>query len=54
TDPCVVVIGGGQNGIESAAKPKFLNAPVLIVEKHVKISDQRRKGYHRSYANDPV
>jgi len=54
TDPYVLVIGGGQNGIELAARLKFLNVPALIVEKHAKIGDQWRKRYQCLCTNDPV
>jgi len=54
TDPYVLVIGGGQNGIELAARLKFLNVPVLIVERHARIGDQWRKRYQCLCTNDPV
>ncbi|GBE89505.1 FAD/NAD-binding domain-containing protein [Sparassis crispa] len=53
-DPTVLVIGGGQNGLELAARLKFLNVPVLVVEAHNRIGDNWRKRYDKLCLHWPI
>lgn len=45
-DPTVLVIGGGQAGLASAARLKQLGIDTLIIDKHERIGDNWRKRYH--------
>ncbi|EGO00177.1 hypothetical protein SERLA73DRAFT_52761 [Serpula lacrymans var. lacrymans S7.3] len=53
-DPQVVVIGGGQSGLEVAARLKALDVSALVVEKHERIGDNWRKRYEALCLHDPV
>ncbi len=45
-DPTVLVIGGGQAGLASAARLTQLGVDTLIIDKHARIGDNWRKRYH--------
>jgi hypothetical protein len=53
-EPAVVIIGGGQSGLETAARLKMLNVPTLILEKLPRIGDQWRNRYEALSLHDPV
>ncbi|KAI0668759.1 FAD/NAD-P-binding domain-containing protein [Trametes maxima] len=53
-DPTVLVIGGGQSGLDVAARLKLLDIPTLIVEKNKRIGDQWRYRYQALCLHDPV
>ncbi|TFK35618.1 hypothetical protein BDQ12DRAFT_688042 [Crucibulum laeve] len=53
-DPTVLVIGGGQSGLEIAARLKFLELPTLIVEKNNRIGDNWRNRYEALCLHDLV
>ncbi|EEB87241.1 hypothetical protein MPER_15492, partial [Moniliophthora perniciosa FA553] len=38
-DPDVVIIGGGQTGLEIAARLKYLDVPTLVIERTPRIGD---------------
>ncbi|KAG6875082.1 hypothetical protein C0992_005297 [Termitomyces sp. T32_za158] len=52
--PVVLVVGGGQCGLEVAARLKALNVPTLIVEKNQRIGDNWRNRYDALCLHDPV
>ncbi|KAL8291284.1 hypothetical protein RQP46_002262 [Phenoliferia psychrophenolica] len=54
TDPTVLIVGGGQNGLMLAARLTALGVPNLIVEKNERIGDSWRKRYHTLCLHDPV
>lgn len=54
SDPKVLVIGGGQSGLEIAARLKFLDVPTLVIEKQPRIGDQWRHRYAALCLHDPV
>ncbi|KAG6809130.1 hypothetical protein H0H93_016092, partial [Arthromyces matolae] len=43
--PVVLVIGGGQNGLEVAARLKALDVSTLLIEKNARIGDNWRNRY---------
>ena len=45
-DPTVLVIGGGQAGLSSAARLTQLGVDALIIDSHERIGDNWRKRYH--------
>ena len=53
-EPYVVVIGGGQSGLDVGARLKFLDIPTLIVEKYPRVGDQWRNRYQALCLHDPV
>jgi hypothetical protein len=52
--PYVVIIGGGQSGLELGARLKFLDVPTLIVDKNSRLGDQWRNRYKALCLHDPV
>ena len=54
SDPTVLIIGGGQSGLDIAARLRMLDIPALIVEKNARIGDQWRKRYQALCLHDPV
>jgi hypothetical protein len=53
-EPYVLIVGGGQCGLETAARLKYLDVPTLIVEKSARIGDKWRSRYDALCLNDPV
>lgn len=53
-DPVVLVIGGGQSGLEVAARLKSLEVSCLVVEKNSRIGDNWRNRYDALCLHDPV
>lgn len=54
TNPRVVIVGGGQAGLNAAARLKYLGVSHLIVEKHSRIGDEWRNRYSSLSLHDPV
>ncbi|KAF7310130.1 hypothetical protein MIND_00386400 [Mycena indigotica] len=52
--PTVLVIGGGQSGLNLAARLKVLGVRTLIVEKNARIGDNWRERYEALCLHDPV
>lgn len=53
-EPTVVVVGGGQSGLEIAARLKMLGMNALVVERNQRIGDNWRKRYAALCLHDPV
>ena len=53
-DPKVLIVGGGQSGLDVAARLKVLDVPTLVVEKNKRIGDQWRYRYQALCLHDPV
>ena len=53
-EPYVVIIGGGQSGLDLGARLKFLDVPTLIIEKNPRVGDQWRNRYQALCLHDPV
>lgn len=53
-DPEVLIIGGGQSGLDIAARLKHLGVSHLIVEKQPRIGNQWRHRYEALCLHDPV
>jgi putative flavoprotein involved in K+ transport len=54
TQPCCVIIGGGQGGIALAARLKRLDVPTLVIEKNNRPGDSWRNRYKSLCLHDPV
>jgi putative flavoprotein involved in K+ transport len=54
TQPCVVIIGGGQGGIGLGARLRQLGVPTIIIEKNARPGDSWRKRYKSLCLHDPV
>ncbi|KAM0747858.1 dimethylaniline monooxygenase [Meredithblackwellia eburnea MCA 4105] len=54
SDPTVLIVGGGQNGLALAARLTALRIPNLVVEKHGRVGDSWRLRYHTLCLHDPV
>ncbi|EKM60234.1 uncharacterized protein PHACADRAFT_82482 [Phanerochaete carnosa HHB-10118-sp] len=54
TNPEVLMIGGGQAGLEIAARLKHLRVSHLIVEKNARIGDNWRTRYDSLTLHDPI
>ncbi len=53
-NPTVLIVGGGQAGLTSAARLRVLGVPVLIVEKNERLGDNWRNRYDALCLHDPV
>jgi len=53
-EPAVLIIGGGQSGLDVAARLKLLGVPTLIVDKQARVGDQWRGRYEALCLHDPV
>jgi hypothetical protein len=53
-EPTVLIIGGGQSGLDLAARLKHLDLPTLVVEKQPRVGDQWRQRYDALCLHDPV
>ncbi|KAF8875878.1 hypothetical protein CPB84DRAFT_439009 [Gymnopilus junonius] len=53
-DPTVLIIGGGQSGLEVAARLKALGIPALVLEKNPRIGDNWRNRYEALCLHDAV
>lgn len=53
-EPRVVIIGGGQSGLEVAARLKLLGVSALVVERNPRIGDNWRGRYEALCLHDPV
>ncbi|KAG1751336.1 FAD/NAD(P)-binding domain-containing protein [Suillus paluster] len=53
-EPSVIIIGGGQSGLDVAARLKMLGMKSLVVEKNERIGDNWRKRYAALCINNPV
>ncbi|KIK68524.1 hypothetical protein GYMLUDRAFT_154489 [Collybiopsis luxurians FD-317 M1] len=53
-EPTVLIIGGGQGGLETAARLKMLDIPTLVIERNARIGDSWRNRYKALCLHDPV
>eukprot|EP00753_Platysulcus_tardus_P018884 PLAT7028.1.p1 GENE.PLAT7028.1~~PLAT7028.1.p1 ORF type:complete len:650 (-),score=-151.71 PLAT7028.1:131-2080(-) len=53
-EPKVLIIGGGQSGLEIAARLKYLDVPALVVERHPRLGHNWRTRYEALCLHDPV
>ncbi|KAJ7648501.1 hypothetical protein B0H17DRAFT_1103099 [Mycena rosella] len=54
SDPTVLIIGGGQSGLELAARLGCLDVSTLVVEKNARVGDNWRNRYEALCLHDPV
>lgn len=54
TQPCVVIVGGGQGGIALGARLRRLEVPTIIIEKNERAGDSWRNRYKSLCLHDPV
>ena len=52
--PVVLIVGGGQSGLELAARLKYLGIKTLVVEREARIGQQRRIRYEALCLHDTV
>jgi Pyridine nucleotide-disulphide oxidoreductase len=52
--PAVIVVGGGQSGLELAARLKYLGVKTLVVEREARIGERWRKRYEALCLHDTV
>lgn len=53
-DPTVLIVGGGQSGLELAARLGCLDVSVVVVEKNPRVGDNWRDRYEALCLHDPV
>ncbi|KAI9573940.1 FAD/NAD(P)-binding domain-containing protein [Boletus coccyginus] len=53
-EPTVIVVGGGQSGLEVAARLKMLGINALVVERNQRVGDNWRERYAALCLHDPV
>lgn len=54
TDPYVLVVGGGQNGIILSARLRQLGVPTIVVDKNERVGDNWRKRYKTLQLHNPI
>ncbi|KAJ6490350.1 hypothetical protein C8R47DRAFT_1273552 [Mycena vitilis] len=54
SEPTVLIVGGGQSGLELAARLRCLDISVLVVEKNARVGDNWRNRYDALCLHDPV
>ncbi|KAI0638753.1 FAD/NAD-P-binding domain-containing protein [Trametes polyzona] len=54
SDPTVLIVGGGQSGLDVAVRMKLMGIPALVIEKNARIGDQWRYRYQALCLHDPV
>jgi hypothetical protein len=54
SNPVAIIIGGGQSGLEIAARLKTLEVPSLVLEQNPRIGDNWRNRYEALCLHDPV
>jgi len=54
SDPKVLIIGGGQSGLDVAARLKYSDVPALVIEKNGRIGDNWRERYQALCLHDAV
>ncbi|KAJ7498695.1 hypothetical protein FB451DRAFT_1334343 [Mycena latifolia] len=54
SDPAVLIVGGGQSGLELAARLRCLDISALVVEKNARVGDNWRNRYDALCLHDPV
>ncbi|EIW65342.1 FAD/NAD-P-binding domain-containing protein [Trametes versicolor FP-101664 SS1] len=54
SDPTVLIVGGGQSGLDVAVRMKLMGIPALVIEKNERIGDQWRYRYQALCLHDPV
>ena len=54
SDPTVLIVGGGQSGLEIAARLKLLDVSTLVVERNERVGDNWRNRYDALCLHDPV
>ncbi|KAF8893477.1 hypothetical protein BD779DRAFT_1506493 [Infundibulicybe gibba] len=54
SEPTVLIVGGGQSGLEVSARLKCLDISSLIIEKNPRIGDNWRNRYEALCLHDPV
>ena len=52
--PVVIIVGGGQSGLELAVRLKYLGVKTLVVEREARIGDHWRKRYEALCLHDTV
>jgi len=52
--PYVLVVGGGQNGLQLAARLGRLGVPTLVIDAHERAGDCWRKRYPSLHLHDPI
>ncbi len=52
--PYCLIVGGGQNGLQLAARLKRLSVPTLVIDKLEKPGDCWRVRYPSLYLHDPI
>ena len=53
-DPKVVIIGGGQSGLDISARLKAIGVSALIIERNPRVGDSWRNRYEALCLHDPV
>jgi hypothetical protein len=54
SDPVVLIIGGGQSGLDVAARLKSYDIPTLVIEKNERVGDNWRNRYEALCLHDVV
>ncbi|KAJ7792195.1 hypothetical protein B0H14DRAFT_2394788, partial [Mycena olivaceomarginata] len=52
--PTVLIVGGGQSGLELAGRLKCLDVSVLVIEKNARVGNNWRNRYEALCLHDPV
>ncbi|KAI6105049.1 hypothetical protein EDD16DRAFT_1714140 [Pisolithus croceorrhizus] len=53
-EPSVIIVGGGQSGLEAAVRLKVLGVKALVIERNERVGDNWRKRYAALCLHDPV
>ncbi|KAK9452539.1 hypothetical protein V1511DRAFT_490638 [Dipodascopsis uninucleata] len=52
--PDVVIVGGGHNGLEIAARLRYMGVSALVIDKYKRVGDNWRRRYKSLSLHDPV